>query len=63
MGRRVVMLVLLTVALLVAGALVAHADDVQRPGRRCSEEIIGIQMCAFLLLLLILISPDFDIKA
>jgi hypothetical protein len=29
--------------------LVTHADDVHRRGRRCSEGIIGIQMCALLL--------------
>lgn len=49
MVRRVVTLVLLTVALLVASVPAAHADDVLRRGRRCSEEIIGVQVCAFLL--------------
>lgn len=49
MVQRVVTLVLLTVALLVASVPAAHADDVLRRGRRCSEEIIGVHVCAFLL--------------
>jgi len=49
MVRRVVTPVLLTVALLVASVPPATADDVQRRGRRCSQEFRGIRVCAFLL--------------
>jgi hypothetical protein len=49
MVRRIVTLVLLTVALLVASVPLATADDVQQRGRRCSQEFSGVRACAFLL--------------
>jgi hypothetical protein len=49
MVRRLVILALLTMALLVASIPPATADDVQRRGRRCSQEFGGVRACAFLL--------------
>jgi hypothetical protein len=49
MVRRVVTLVLLTVALLVASVPAADVEVVRRRGRRYSQEINGVAVCAFLL--------------
>jgi hypothetical protein len=48
MVRRVATVVLLTVALLLAGVQAAQADDLQQRGRRCRTEF-GYQYCSYLL--------------
>lgn len=49
MVRRVVTVVLLTTALLLAGIQAAQADDLQQRGRRCRTEF-GYQYCSFVLI-------------
>jgi hypothetical protein len=49
-GSMVVAIVLLTMAVLMASVPAAHAEDVQRRGRRCSATFApGVRVCAFLL--------------